>query len=173
MTSKLILSVRGLAVAAWIAPALAMVFTDTVEWSPFDFAVFGALLLAAVASFELLTRKGLSATYRLASGLAVLAAFFTIWANLAVGIVGSEAESINLLFFGVLLVAAVGAALSRFEAAGMAVAMLATGIAQLLAAVIVWMSGIHAEQLLILAQYTAAMLVIWSLSAALFLRAAR
>jgi hypothetical protein len=162
-----------MAIVAWMAPALAMVFTDEVNWSPFDFAIFGTLLLAAVASFELLTRHSLQTSYRLAASLAVLAAFVTVWVNLAIGIVGHESQPINLLFFAVLAVGVAGACLARFEASGMGAAMLITAIAQMIAGVIVWASGLGVAQLDILAKFSAGMVVIWAVSAGLFFRAAR
>ena len=60
-----------------------------------------------------------------------MAAFLTVWINLAVGIIGNEDNPMNLMFFGVLAVAMGGAIIARFRAAGMRKAMYAAGIAQI------------------------------------------
>src|SRR3954454_16025342 len=65
-------------------------------------------------------------SYRGAALLALVGMFLTIWANLAVGIVGSEDNPANIGFFAALLVGIAGSAVARFRAKGMALAMLAT-----------------------------------------------
>ena len=52
--------------------------------------------------------------------VAALGAFFLVWVNGAVGIIGNEENQANLLFFGVLAVAVVGSLIARFRAKGMA-----------------------------------------------------
>ena len=65
--------------------------------------------------------------------MGVLGAFLLVWANLAVGIVGSEHNPNNQLFFVALLMAVAGAIGARFRAAGMARTMLTTAIAVVIA----------------------------------------
>jgi hypothetical protein len=72
-----------------LIPFLAMQFTDEVNWSLFDFAVMGILLLSTGLLLDLLLRKVKTLQNRLLMGFAVLLAFFLIWAELAVGIFGS------------------------------------------------------------------------------------
>ena len=75
--------------------------------------------------------------YRWGAAVAIGAAALQVWMNLAVGIVGSEDNPVNQGFYGVVVAAAACAFTGRFEAAGMARAMLATASVQaLLAAVI-------------------------------------
>ncbi|MCF1750146.1 hypothetical protein [Mariniradius sediminis] len=72
-----------------LIPFLAMQFTDEVNWSLFDFAVMGILLLSTGILLDLVLRKVKTIQNRLLVGFVVLLAFFLIWAELAVGIFGS------------------------------------------------------------------------------------
>ena len=117
-------------------PAVAMRFTDEIRWDETDFIVMGALLFGAAGAFELAARMTASLAFRAAVGVAVVAALLLIWINLAVGIIGSEDNSLNLLYGGVLAVALLGAVLARFRPAGMALALFATTLAQILVAMI-------------------------------------
>lgn len=116
-------------------PAVAMwLGAPGVRWGALDFVAMGLLLATACGLYELGARLGAGTAYRAGFGLAVLTGLATAWVNLAVGMLGSEGHPANLMFAGVLAVAAVGALLARFRAAGMARAMVAAGAAQLLAA---------------------------------------
>ena len=116
----------GAAVALLVLPFVAMQFTREVNWTASDFIVFGAMLLAVGIPLELVARASRSWSYRVAALLALLGGFFTVWTNLAVGIVGSEENPANVLFFAALLVGIVGTIVARGRAKGMALAMLAT-----------------------------------------------
>ncbi|MCB9264701.1 MAG: hypothetical protein H6558_06735 [Lewinellaceae bacterium] len=72
-----------------LIPFIAMQFTSEVNWSPFDFLVMGILLLGTGMAFELVLRKVKKTEHRIALSLAVLVIFFLIWAELAVGIIGT------------------------------------------------------------------------------------
>ena len=67
-------------------PAVAMRFTGEVVWTPLDFAAAAILLGALGFGFELIVRMSAAPRVRVALALALLAAFLTIWAELAVGI---------------------------------------------------------------------------------------
>ena len=73
------------ACALLLIPLGAMQLTDAVNWSPTDFAVMGALILAAGSVFVLAARK-VKPSRRLAVAVLVLALFLYVWAELAVGI---------------------------------------------------------------------------------------
>lgn len=126
----------GGAAALLLLPALAMQFTREVDWNAFDFIVMGAMLAVACGLYELGTWLSGNRTYRTAFGIAVATGFLTIWANLAVGMFGSEDNPINLLFGGVLIVAAVGSLIAKLRASPMAWAMGLTAGTQLLAVAI-------------------------------------
>lgn len=125
-------SVTRVAIATGILlmiPFLAMRLTSEVVWTLSDFVVAGGLLFGAGLSFELLVRRAEgSAAYRAAAGIAVGAALLLVWANLAVGIIGSEDHPANVLYFGAVAVGVVGAVLARLQPRGMALAMLTTAL---------------------------------------------
>lgn len=72
-----------------IIPLIAMQFTEDVRWTVFDFVVAGTLLLGTGLLCELVIRKVTKMEYRIAICLAILAALFVIWLELAVGIFGT------------------------------------------------------------------------------------
>jgi hypothetical protein len=111
-----------------LIPLVAMQFTAEVNWTLSDFVVAGALLFGAGLLFTLLARLGNNRPYRLAVGVAVAAGLLLVWANLAVGLVGSEHNPANLLYASVLAVALGGAFIARFQAPGMARAMFAAAL---------------------------------------------
>jgi hypothetical protein len=131
----------GTAVALLALPFAAMQLTSEVTWTEADFVVFGAMIALVGGAFELAVRASGSAAYRAAAALALLAAFLVTWANLAVGIVGSEDNAANLLFFAALAVGIVGAVVGRLKAEGMAKAMAATALALGVAFAIAAMGG--------------------------------
>jgi hypothetical protein len=116
----------GGAVALLALPFIAMQFTRDVVWTFGDFIAFGVMLLMVGIPLELAVRASRNWSYRGGALLALLGMFFTIWANLAVGIVGREGNPANLLFFAALLVGIAGAAIARFRPKGMAIAGVAT-----------------------------------------------
>lgn len=70
-------------------PALAMQFTSDVDWSPADFGIMALLLGALGLAIEAAMRLLHSWPSRLAAGGAALLVFLVIWAELAVGILGT------------------------------------------------------------------------------------
>lgn len=124
-----------------MVPLLAMQFTDQVVWDLSDFVVFGALLSGVGVAFELVVRKTLTTAYRLAAGVALGGAFILVWVNSAVGIIGAEYNDANFMYAGVLAVGVVGAVIARFRPHGMARAMFALALAQLLVAAIALIAG--------------------------------
>ena len=136
-------------IAAWAAAALilllplfAMQFTDQVVWDVADFAIFGALLVGVGVTYELVVRKTGDTAYRAAVGVALAAAFLLGWVNGAVGIIGSEDNDANLMYYGVLAVGLIGAFVARFQPRGMARALFATALAQALVTVIALIAGL-------------------------------
>ena len=129
--------VWGGAACLLLLPAIAMrLQAPGVQWTPGDLVAMGLMLAVACALYELAMRSRSSGSRaaRAGFGLALATAFLTVWVNLAVGMFGSGDDPRNLMFVGVLLVAAVGAALARFRPRGMRLAMAAAAVAQLMAA---------------------------------------
>lgn len=158
-----------------LLPLVAMQFTTEVDWDETDFLVMGAMLAIACGTVELAMRASGEATYRLGAIVAVGAGFLLVWINLAVGIIGSEDNPLNLLYAGVLAVAVVGSAVAAFEPAGMARALFATAAAQLVVTVLALAWGWGAWEppgaagILALNTFFAAL---WLLSGGLFRRSA-
>ncbi|QNE41682.1 hypothetical protein F1C16_00825 [Hymenobacter sp. NBH84] len=147
-------------------------------WDGFDFVAAGVLLFGAGLTFVLIARMGNTTTYRVAVGVAVAAGLLLVWANLAVGLVGSEDNPANLLYGGVLAVALLGAFVARFRPLGMSNAMFAAAITYVVVtaiALFVWTpSGEAAEphvRLLNVLVANGAFAAIWAVSGVLFRRA--
>ena len=61
-----------------------------VKWSPFDFVVAGVLLLGTGLAIEIVLRIVKQFKYRLAMCAAILFVLFIVWAELAVGLIGTR-----------------------------------------------------------------------------------
>jgi hypothetical protein len=72
-----------------LVPAVAMQFTNDVNWGPLDFVHAGALLIGTGIAYELISRKVRTTRHRLIVGGTLSLAFLLIWAELAVGIIWS------------------------------------------------------------------------------------
>lgn len=129
---------RQIIVAAVIAaflllvPILAMLFTEQVNWTAFDYFVAWILLFGAGSTYVLIAGMGNVKSYRIAAGIAVGTALIIIWSNLAVGIIGSEENPVNLLFYAVLLIGITGSFAARFKPRGMSITLFVMAIAQAL-----------------------------------------
>lgn len=117
-------------------PLVAMQFTDEVKWSLPDFVVMGAIIFLTGLSFKLVTRSSPNIVYKIGFAFAIGAQFLMIWANLAVGLIGSGPNPGNLMFIAVLLVWLVGTFLSNFKPTGMERAMYVTAMSVALLALI-------------------------------------
>lgn len=157
-----------------LLPYIAMQVTDQVRWSGRDFILGGALLFGTGFAFELALRKSASIAYRAGAGLALAGAVFLLWLCAAVGIVGSEQNGANAVFGLVVVAGVLSAVRARFEAGGMARAMLATAFVQVLVTAAALVAGWGSESakwpwdmLALSGGFTA----IWICAAALFWRA--
>ncbi|MGB9906803.1 MAG: hypothetical protein ACPLRR_05385 [Candidatus Saccharicenans sp.] len=110
-------------------------------WTALDFTVAGIMWFGAGLAYGLVTPKRKDLIYRIAVALAAATGLLLFWSNLAVGLIGSEDEPANLMYFGVLVVAFIGSVISRFEPQGLAVAMWVTAGAQALTVVIALVAG--------------------------------
>lgn len=118
-----------------LAAAVAMQFDGSgVDWTPGDFVAAAILLGGTGLALELLLRNPRGMPYRLASLLAAGGLLLLVWANLAVGIVGSENDPFNAFYFLAVPLVVLGAILSRLKPSGMAATMaLATAVPAILA----------------------------------------
>jgi len=113
--------------------------------------------------------------YRKAVGVALGTAFVLLWVNGAVGIIGSENNNANLMYFGVIAIGIIGAIVARFEPHGMARALFATALAQAVVVVIALIGALGAPwngplQIVTLNGF---FIALWVGSAWLFRKAAR
>lgn len=72
-----------------LIPFIAMKFTGDVKWTGIDFIIAGILLLGTGLVSEFVLRKVKNIGPRLAICAGVLAMLFLIWAELAVGLIGT------------------------------------------------------------------------------------
>ena len=70
-------------------PLVAMQFSDEVDWKPYDFAIAGALLISTGITYDLVTRKLRKTTHRVVLSIVLAAALLLVWAELAVGVLGT------------------------------------------------------------------------------------
>jgi hypothetical protein len=92
--------------------------------------------------YELIARKGGTVAYRVAVGIGCATGFVLLLINAAAGIIGDG--PVNLMYVGVLAVGFVGALVARFQPRGMALALFATAVAQMLVpliALVMWKAG--------------------------------
>lgn len=142
--SRWTLFLWGGAALLLLLPFIAMRFTTEVDWGAEDFIVMGIMLGVVCGTIELAVRLSGNVAYRFAVVAAIAAAFLITWANLAVGIVGTEDNPANLLFFCALLVGVAGWIIARFRSGGMAIAMLVTACA-IAGAFVIAVSGVTDE----------------------------
>lgn len=90
-----------------------------------------------------MTKKTEETAYRFAIGFTLFTWLRLIWVNIAVGIIGSEENPVNLMYFGVFAVGIIGAVIGRFQAQIMAGTMLAMALAQTLTTIIALTAGLN------------------------------
>lgn len=143
---KIFRSLRGVALATaliLLVPLVAMQFTNEVVWEATDFIIMGALLFCTGLAYKWIALSAPNIIYRAASGLAVVTLLFMIWANLAVGIIGSGPNTANLMYIGVVAVTIIGTILSHLRPRGMERTMYATAFALVLVAIIALLANMH------------------------------
>lgn len=72
-----------------LIPYIAMRLTGEMKWSANDFIAAGVLLLGTCLACELVLRKVKKVQHRIAICAVVLLVIFIIWAELAVGLIGT------------------------------------------------------------------------------------
>ncbi|TGE07635.1 hypothetical protein [Hymenobacter fodinae] len=161
-----------------LIPLAAKLFVPGMLWSPGDFLAAGIMLFGAGLTFVLISRMGDNTAYKLAAGVGVAAGLLLLWANLAVGLVGSEDNPANLLYLAVLAVALIGSFVARFRPRGMSNVMFAASLTYIVVtaiALFVWKpTGAAVEpnvHLLNVLVANGAFAAIWAVSGWLFRRA--
>jgi hypothetical protein len=109
--------------AILMIPLIAMQFSENVVWTLSDFVFAGLLIFGTGLTYKFITGRYGNMAYRIAIGFALLTGLFLIWSNLAVGLIGSEDNEFNLLYFLVIGVGIMGAFIARFKANGMIITL--------------------------------------------------
>lgn len=159
------------AIAALLAlPAIAMRFTDEVQWTAGDFLFAAILLIALGIGLEVSVRLARSRAHMAGLAIAALTGFLTMWANAAVGFIGSEDAPVNTGFFLLVVLALIASLIARLRPAPMrwitgivAVGQIALGLLALAT-----MPG-HAVEWGVLAFFA----LLWGSASFCFARAAR
>ncbi len=152
-----------------------MPFTNAFDWDGFDFVAMALLLGGAGTAVELSASRSRSIDWRAGAGFAVVAAVLLIWINLAAGIIGTEANAMNLLFLVLPAVAFAGSFAVKFSPSAMARVMALSAFALALVPPVAWifvprLPPADIAEALALTCFFAAL---WLLSAWFFKRAAR
>jgi hypothetical protein len=155
-------------IAMWgaLATLLSLPAIFRFPWTASDFVIMGIMLGSVGLGIEFLVRRSGSNAFRLGSVAAVLTAFMTVWANLAVGMIGSEDNPYNLFFMAIPVVVFAAAALVRFDARRTAWIMAGAAAVQLALA----LGGMEVD--LRGARFSSFFAVLWLIAAALFWSAA-
>lgn len=157
-----------------LVPLVAMQFTQEVAWTLSDFVVASILLFGAGLAYMMVADKGRTTAYKLATGVAAAAALLLVWGNLAVGFIGRENNPANLLYGAVLVVGFIWSVVARFQQLGMARAMFAAALVQVLVplvAALIWPLEVAAGMTRVLLLNTL-FAGLWVAAALLFRRAA-
>jgi len=141
--SRSVLGVVLVTVALLSIPLIAMQFTSEVNWSASDFILMGVLLLSVGMLVMLALHSAAHIVYRAGMLGAIGATFLMIWANLAVGLIGSGPNAGNQLYGGVIVVGIIGTYLSRFTAVGMERTMYAMALALVVHTSIALLASMH------------------------------
>lgn len=129
--------------AILMIPLISMQFTTEVIWTLSDYILAAVLIFGTGFTYLFVTTKSHTTAYNLAVGSALGTGFLLIWSNLAVGIIGSEDNVINLFYFGVIAIGIIGAMIVRFKAEGMVITLIVMALAQALIAVVATIGGYY------------------------------
>ena len=165
------MAVAAVTVVILLIPLTASQFTTEVDWSVHDYIIAGMLLLATGGSWVLFNRQTESVMYKLAAGMALFSTLFLIWVNLAVGVVGAESQSFNLLYFGVVLVIILGSLVSRLSASGLSITLFTAAIIQALTifvALMMDMQSVPGSSILEIVTVNGLFVVLFTISGFLF-----
>jgi len=118
---KSILTVGLITISLLLIPLFGQQFSDEINWTLSDFIFAGILLFGTGSAYVFISRMAQNSMYKVAGGLALITMLFLVWSNLAVGLIGSEDQLANLMYFGIVFIGIVGSVLSRFKALGMSI----------------------------------------------------
>lgn len=120
---QMTLRVALVALGLLMVPLIASRVVEGWNWPPGAFVFTYVLFFGTGMAYALIARTCSAWTYKVAVGIALVSGFVLGWSTM---VHTSETENpVNLVYFGVLAVGAVGAALARLQPGGMARALFA------------------------------------------------
>lgn len=131
-------SIVRIALGAGLILLIPLVLTLLGKWQwdqPGVYVLAFVLLFGSGLTYELVAKRMENKAYRVAVGLAVGTAFIVSWVNLVR--VSESENAAKLMYYGVPAIGAIGAVIARFQPHGMARALFATALAQVLVPMIV------------------------------------
>ena len=143
------------------------------NWGWRGFVVAGAFVFGAALAYELAVKGMSNKSYRFAMGLAVATTLVLLWMNFVLAV---DASLANFMYFGVIVVGLVGAAIARLRARGMALALAGMAIAQILVpfiALVFWKTRVAPGAAVPVIGLNGVFIVLFAISALLFRRASR
>lgn len=157
-----------------LLPAIAMCFTDAVQWSAGDF-LFAALVLGGTGLLvELVVRRSGDNAFRAGAVLALFGILLLGWSNAAVGFVGAGANPANIGYMALIGFTFLLACAVRFRSRGLVGVMAATAIAQVLLTVYAFAQGlVGAEERIVILAVNGFFIALWTAAALLFHNAAQ
>lgn len=127
--------VWGIVMALILIITLATQFTNEVQWN--ETMAYIVILLTIGGAYESWQwLKNRTRMYRFAFGVGLAGVFLLGWVSGAVGIIGSENNSVNLMYWAVPAVGLIGSLISRLKPSGMARTLFAVALVQFLVPVI-------------------------------------
>ncbi|WP_114792913.1 hypothetical protein U0035_03270 [Niabella yanshanensis] len=117
--SRSLMTIALVTVTILMIPFVAMQFTSEVNWSVADFLIMGALISGTGLTYVLINRFAPNWVYRIAIIVALGTTFLMIWANMAVGLIGSGPNAGNIMYAAIVLVVVIGILFSRLRSSGM------------------------------------------------------
>ena len=135
ITKRLMVWAGVVVLMVLITLTAALQFTDEVQWG--EVVAYSILLLVAGGFYELWQwLKTRARVYRIAFGVGLLGVLLLGWVSGAVGIIGSENQPVNLMYWAVPAVLLIGSLISRFKPHGMARTLFAAAFVQVLVPVV-------------------------------------
>ena len=121
-----------------LIPFISQKLNEDVQWSLMDFVFVGILLSSIAICYEWIRYKQPSKYYRFAIWTILITILMVVWINGAVGIVGHEGQSINLLYYISPLLGIIGSLIFNFKASAMSRIFFTVSVVQLLVPMIGW-----------------------------------
>ncbi|WP_127021942.1 hypothetical protein [Rheinheimera mangrovi] len=169
LNNKLLLCCHPWRLAGWgcvlsvlLIPLVAMQFTTEVQWTGGDFLVAAILLCSTGLCIELAVKYGRNGAARAGWALVVLTSLLMTWLNLAVGIIGSENNPLNQIYFLVVVLVVLGSLWARFRPQAMSRVLWLTAAAQMGIELLIQLTDSGAAPVL-----NTAFALLWLLAAAL------